>query len=68
MDRYVISYIANCGRRYYLRRAVPIEWSDYECFALPMSDFLSKNVLAFLKGFHHNGVFERKKYHPPKLP
>lgn len=68
MKRYIISYIAKNGRRYYLRRVIPAWWSDYECYAVPMSDKLSQRVLTFLKGLNHHGVFERQKYRPPKLP
>lgn len=68
MDKFIISRITTSGARQYMSRAFPVRWSYYECNAMVMSDRLSSSVLKILFDVRPHGVFERHKYHPPKLP
>ena len=68
MKKYIISQLTTMGGRRYLRRAVPIVWSQYECNALPLSDSASAGFIKFLKEVNPRGIYERMVYHPPKLP
>ena len=68
MKKYIISRLTNSGARQYMSRAFPTRWSYYECNAMVMSERLSESILKLLRDVSPFGVFERHKYHPPKLP
>lgn len=67
-NRYIISRLNSRGRRQWLKRALPAQWVDYECFASPFSEAVSDKIIAFQRLLNPNGVFERQKYSASAIP
>lgn len=68
MKKYIISRLSSGGRRQYIKRLLPSNWSDYECDAMTFSESTAKAAQRFLQSINPYCPIEIKEYHPPKLP